>query len=107
MKKGSAPAAAEPTTTFSLLYRAVYGKLKVSTLVAPAETSRFNQSYMTVVKGQMSMLKKKDRTRAKKTSAAAPAAKVSAPGPAGKVAAPASGGKAGPAQSTKHAAKAT
>ena len=58
-----------------MLYRAVCGKSKISTVVAPADVSKFNAAYLTTVRAQMPNLKKKEKKpRSKKAKTATAAA---------------------------------
>ena len=58
-----------------MLYRAVCGKSKISTLVTPANISKFNAAYLTTVRAQMANLKKKEKKpRSKKAKTATAAA---------------------------------
>jgi len=50
---------------YSCLVRAVYGDIKISTLVSPPDTDKFITGYSNILKVHMDSMKKKERKKEK------------------------------------------
>ncbi|KAI8973566.1 signal recognition particle, SRP9/SRP14 subunit [Mycotypha africana] len=60
------------TIQYPCIVRAVYKKVKISTIVAPADFDRFQNAYSTVIRAYMDTLKKKERAKKVKKPTATP-----------------------------------
>ncbi|KAI9273755.1 hypothetical protein BY458DRAFT_155134 [Sporodiniella umbellata] len=62
-KGGDAVIQGKEDVQYPCLVRASYKNKKISTIVAPKDSARFQNAYSTVIRAYMDTLKKKDRSK--------------------------------------------